>query len=84
VAAITQHIIGFVKPLSLELQKCSCDVVEAQIESNRTKIVSSKPRTEAVACILVYTSALRALRTQSTSSIRQKHCATAEVDTTEA
>jgi len=45
---ITQYIIGFVKPLSLELQKSSCNLVQAQAEANRTKIVISKQSTEAV------------------------------------
>jgi len=44
VAVVTQHI-GFVKRLSLELKKSSCDLVQAQAEANRRKIVISKQRT---------------------------------------
>ena len=47
-AVITQYIIGFVKPLSLELQNSSCNLVHAQAEANRTKIVISKQRTDAM------------------------------------
>jgi len=45
VTVVIQHI-GFVKPLSFELQKSSCDLVQA--DANRRKIVISKQRTEAV------------------------------------
>jgi len=42
VTVMTQHIIGFVTSLSLDLQKCSCDLVQVQAETNRSGIVISK------------------------------------------
>ena len=48
VAVITQNNIGLVKPLSLESQKSSCNVLQAQTGSYRMKIVISKQTTEAV------------------------------------
>jgi len=40
--------VGFVKPLSLHLQKSSCDLVQATDEADRRTIVISKQRTESV------------------------------------
>ena len=79
------------KSLSLEKQKFSCDLVQAQAEANRTKIVISKQNTEAVysglykrAVAIAETVNVTPEKPHTTSSSRQKHRAYAEADTTEA
>ena len=91
VAEIKQYIIGFVKPISLELQKSSCDLVQAQAEANRTKIIISKQRTEAVysgsnkrAVGIAETVNVTPEKPRSASSSRQKHRADAEAGAVEA
>jgi len=65
VAVFTQYNIGFVKPLSLELQKSSCDFVQTKAEANRTKLSSAHKVLKLY--ILVDATALRALGKQPTS-----------------
>jgi len=86
-----QYIIGFAKPLSLELQKSRCDLVQAQAEANHTKIVTSKRRTETVysgsykrAVGIVETVNVTPANPRSNFFSRQKHSANVEADTEEA
>ena len=74
--------------MSLELQKCSCDLVQAQAEGNRTKIVINKQITEAAysglykrAVVIAEIVNVTPEKPRSTSSGRQKHRANAEADT---
>lgn len=90
VAVITQYIIGFVKPLSLDFQKSSCDLVQVQAEASRTKAVISKQRTETVfsglykrAVAIAEEANVTPEQPRSTSSSRQQHRANAEADTVE-
>jgi len=90
VPMITKYIIGMAKPLSLELQKSSCNRVQAQAEANHAKIVISKHRTEVVYSGLYKRAVGIAEKVNVTPAnqrptffSRQKHSANAEADTEE-
>jgi len=91
VTVVIQHI-GFVKSLSVELQKSIFDLVQVPAEANRRKVVISKQRSESACYGLCKCPVANCWNSQSvtrerpcsTTSNRQKNRAVAETHMTEA